>query len=152
MVRDLADKPAGLSEVLQVTGDQDGDDPWPHPHRIVDQNDIGALSFRKDAAIGKPRGLRRCGRSQAPGIGQRQDPIGGQTKCGQDPLNVKRTIIRLSPDIIARIEAIAGKRQMPQFIRETVEAELLRREAGESGRPKPIKPKPRKGDKPRKAP
>jgi hypothetical protein len=96
--------------------------------------------------------LRRCGRNQAPGIGQRQDPIGGPTKCGQDPLNVKRTIIRLSPDVIARIEAIAGKRQMSQFIRETVEAELLRREAGESGRPKPIKPKPRKGDKPRKAP
>ena len=61
-------------------------------------------------------------------------------RMGRPPLNVKRTIIRLSPDIIARIEAIAGKRQMSQFIRETVEAELLRREAGVGAKPKPMKP------------
>ena len=61
-------------------------------------------------------------------------------RMGRPPLNVKRTIIRLSPDIIARIEAIAGKRQMSQFIRETVEAELVRRESGEGAKPKPNKP------------
>jgi hypothetical protein len=61
-------------------------------------------------------------------------------RMGRPPLNVKRTIIRLSPDIIARIEAIAGKRRMSEFIRQTVEAELLRREAGADAKPKPVKP------------
>jgi hypothetical protein len=71
---------------------------------------------------------------------------GRTNRMGRPPLNVKRTIIRLSPDIIARIEAIAGKRQMSQFIRETVEAEVLRREAG-GGKPKPTKPKPKREPK-----
>jgi hypothetical protein len=31
--------------------------------------------------------------------------------------------------MIARIEAVAGKRRIAQFLRETAEAELLRREA-----------------------
>lgn len=61
---------------------------------------------------------------------------------GRPPLNVKPTVIRLSAEMIARIEAVAGKHRMSQFAREAIEAELLRREAASQP-----KPKPRKGSK-----
>lgn len=64
---------------------------------------------------------------------------------GRPPLNVKATVVRLSVETIARIEAVAGKRRMSQFAREAIEAELLRREASAaSGKPKKSAPS---GDK-----
>jgi hypothetical protein len=47
---------------------------------------------------------------------------------------------------MARIRVVAGKRRIAQFLRETAEAELLRREAAAS-LDKPAKPKPKKGSK-----
>ena len=47
-------------------------------HRIIDQQDIGALSLGKRAAIGKARGTRRRRRHQVPGPGERQHVIGGE--------------------------------------------------------------------------
>jgi predicted DNA-binding protein len=47
---------------------------------------------------------------------------------GRPPLNLQATQVRLSRESLRRIEAVAGKNQMAAFIREAVEAELLRRE------------------------
>lgn len=47
---------------------------------------------------------------------------------GRPPLNVTPTLVRLTDDVRARIEKIAGKNRMAGFIREAVEAELTRRE------------------------
>jgi hypothetical protein len=70
---------------------------------------------------------------------------------GRPPLNVKATVVRLTVDTIARIEAVAGKNRMSQFVREAVEAELLRREASPaSHKPPTSKPKPKKPTKVRK--
>jgi hypothetical protein len=64
---------------------------------------------------------------------------------GRPPLNVKVTAVRLTVEMMARIEAVAGKHRMSQFLREAAEAELVRREAAAIGdKPKP-KPKPKKG-------
>ena len=73
-----------------------------------------------------------------------------QTRMGRPPLNLKTTVIRLSADTIARIEAVVGKNRMSQFMREAAEAELSRREA-ESGHKAP--PLSKAGDKakPKKA-
>lgn len=49
---------------------------------------------------------------------------------GRPPLGIKTTTVRLPEQVMARIEAVAGKNRMAQFIREAVEAELLRREKG----------------------
>jgi hypothetical protein len=57
-------------------------------------------------------------------------------------LNVKPIMVRLSVEVIARIEAVAGKRRIAQFLREAAEAELLRREASTASHAKPKKPKP----------
>jgi hypothetical protein len=62
---------------------------------------------------------------------------------GRPPLNVRPIVVRLSVAMIARIEAVAGKRRIAQFLRETAEAELLRREASAA---KPRKSAP-SGDK-----
>jgi len=52
--------------------------------------------------------------------------------------------------MMARIEAVAGKHRMSQFLREAAEAELLRREAAASlDKPKPTKSAP-SADKPKK--
>jgi hypothetical protein len=59
---------------------------------------------------------------------------------GRPPLNVRPIVVRLSVEMIARIEAVAGKRRIAQFLRETAEAELLRREASAASHHKP-KPK-----------
>jgi hypothetical protein len=59
---------------------------------------------------------------------------------GRPPLNVRPIVVRLSVQMIARIEAVAGKRRIAQFLRETAEAELSRREAA----PSHDKPKPKK--------
>jgi predicted DNA-binding protein len=56
---------------------------------------------------------------------------------GRPPLNVKATVVRLSVEMIARIEAVAGKHRMSQFLREAAEAELLRREGKKVQKPKP---------------
>ncbi len=66
---------------------------------------------------------------------------------GRPPLNVRPTVVRLSVEMIARIEAVAGKHRMSQFLREAAEAELLRREAKKDS--SHDKPKPRKGSKPK---
>jgi predicted DNA-binding protein len=47
---------------------------------------------------------------------------------GRPPLNLDKTVIRLSAETRARIEALVGKRGMAAFIREAVERELMRRE------------------------
>jgi len=60
---------------------------------------------------------------------------------GRPPLNVKPIMVRLSAEVIARIEAVAGKRRIAQFLREAAEAELLRREASTASHAKPKKPK-----------
>jgi hypothetical protein len=68
---------------------------------------------------------------------------------GRPPLNVRPIVVRLSVEMTTRIEAVAGKRRIAQFLRETAEAELLRREASAASHDKP---KPRKsGDKPKKS-
>jgi hypothetical protein len=57
-------------------------------------------------------------------------------RMGRPPLNLDKTVIRLSAETRARIEALVGKRGMAAFIREAVERELTRREK--------IQPKPKK--------
>lgn len=49
-------------------------------------------------------------------------------RMGRPPLNLKAVPIRLAPDVLARIDAIAGTYGRPAFIREAVERELQRRE------------------------
>jgi hypothetical protein len=63
------------------------------------------------------------------------------SRMGRPPLNVKPIMVRLSAEVIARIEAVAGKRRIAQFLREAAEAELLRREASTASHAKPKKPK-----------
>jgi predicted transcriptional regulator len=52
---------------------------------------------------------------------------------GRPPLNDKvttvKTTVRLTSDIQARIDAVAGPNRMAIFIREAIERELKRREA-----------------------
>ena len=71
-----------------------------------------------------------------------------QTRMGRPPLNLKTTVIRLSAETIARIEAVVGKNRMSQFVREATEAELKKRETEPSHKPPPSKagdkPKPKK--------
>lgn len=47
---------------------------------------------------------------------------------GRPPLNVKPTMVRLTEETRRRIEAVAGRNRMAEFIREAIEAELMRRE------------------------
>lgn len=49
-------------------------------------------------------------------------------KMGRPPLHLTPVPVRLSPETLARIEAIAGKYGRPKFIREAVERELERQE------------------------
>ena len=51
-----------------------------------------------------------------------------RARMGRPPLNVKPTMVRLTEETRQRIEAIAGPNRMAEFIREAVEAELIRRE------------------------
>jgi Arc/MetJ-type ribon-helix-helix transcriptional regulator len=48
---------------------------------------------------------------------------------GRPPLGVKFTAIRLSPDVLAQIDAHAGKGKRSEFIREAVEEKLARDKA-----------------------
>ena len=48
---------------------------------------------------------------------------------GRPALDVSPTVIRLTAEQRARIEAIVGKRGLAGFIREAVDRELTRREA-----------------------
>lgn len=43
-------------------------------------------------------------------------------------MNVKPTMVRLADDVRWRIEALVGPNRMAEFIRDAVDAELLRRE------------------------
>jgi predicted DNA-binding protein len=70
-------------------------------------------------------------------------------RMGRPPLNLKTTVIRLSAETIARIEAVAGKNRMSQFMREAAEAELARREA-ETGHKPPLSMAADKAKKKRK--
>jgi hypothetical protein len=74
------------------------------------------------------------------------------SRMGRPPLNVKVTAVRLTVEMMARIEAVAGKHRMSQFLREAAEAELLRREASAAShdKPKPTKSAPGGPDKPKK--
>ncbi|MFG1393711.1 hypothetical protein [Xanthobacter agilis] len=49
-------------------------------------------------------------------------------RMGRPPLNVKPTLVRLTDDVRQRIETLVGPNRMAVFIREAIEAELLRRE------------------------
>lgn len=49
------------------------------------------------------------------------------SRMGRPSLGVKFTAIRLSPDVLAQIDALAGKGRRSEFIREAVERELERR-------------------------
>jgi hypothetical protein len=51
------------------------------------------------------------------------------TRMGRPPLNLDKTVIRLSAEMRSRIEALVGSRGMAAFIRDAVERELKRREA-----------------------
>ena len=53
-------------------------------------------------------------------------------RMGRPPLGVKFTAIRLAPEVLARIDTIAGVGKRSEFIREAVERELQRREKGEA--------------------
>jgi hypothetical protein len=59
---------------------------------------------------------------------------------GRPPLNVRPIVIRLPVAAIARIRELVGESGLAQFVREAVENELKRREAGHGGKPKPTKP------------
>ena len=48
-------------------------------------------------------------------------------RMGRPSLGVKFTAIRLSPEVLARIDALAGVGKRSEFIREAVERELERR-------------------------
>lgn len=58
--------------------------------------------------------------------------IGNARPMGRPPLKkdveTKPTLVRLTAEVRARIEAIAGPNRMAIFIREAIEAELKRRE------------------------
>jgi predicted DNA-binding protein len=56
---------------------------------------------------------------------------------GRPALNVKETKVRLTDDQRARIEALVGPNKMAVFIREAVEAELVRREGKSPAARKP---------------
>ncbi len=49
-------------------------------------------------------------------------------RIGRPSLNVRPTIVRLSKEMVKRIEGLVGKGRMAEFIREAVERELKRRE------------------------
>jgi hypothetical protein len=69
-------------------------------------------------------------------------PISGShRRMGRPPLNVRPIVIRLPVAAITRIREIVGESGLAQFVREAVENELKRREAGgHGGKPKPTKP------------
>lgn len=52
---------------------------------------------------------------------------------GRPPLNLKPVPIRLSPEVLARIDAIAGNYGRPGFIREAVDEKLAREGQEKSG-------------------
>jgi hypothetical protein len=47
---------------------------------------------------------------------------------GRPPLNIRPITVRLSSEVLKRIEALVGPRRIAEFIREAVERELKRRE------------------------
>lgn len=49
-------------------------------------------------------------------------------RMGRPPLGNKPTQVRLSEEVMKRIDALMGPSKRAQFIREAVEAELARRE------------------------
>lgn len=49
---------------------------------------------------------------------------------GRPPLNMKVLPVRLPPDVVAQIDALAGTYGRAQFIRDAVERELTRRQKG----------------------
>jgi len=52
-----------------------------------------------------------------------------EPRMGRPPLNLKPVPIRLSPEVLARIDAIAGNYGRPAFIREAVDEKLAREAA-----------------------
>ena len=59
-------------------------------------------------------------------------------QMGRPPLNVKPTVVRLTPEALDRIERVAGPGKRSEFVREAVDNELDRREAaGPVSKPDP---------------
>ena len=52
-----------------------------------------------------------------------------QVRMGRPPLGIVATVIRLPPELLARIDALAGPGKRADFIRKAVEVELQRRES-----------------------
>lgn len=52
-------------------------------------------------------------------------------RMGRPPLHLTRVPVRLSPEALARIDALVGTYGRAGFIREAVEREIERREKGE---------------------
>ena len=51
-----------------------------------------------------------------------------RARMGRPPMNVKPTMVRLTEETRQRIEALAGPNRMAEFIRDAIEAELVKRE------------------------
>lgn len=64
-------------------------------------------------------------------------------RMGRPPLNLDKTVIRLSAETRKRIEALVGGRGMAAFIREAVERELTRRERDHQQPGRGLKAKPK---------
>jgi metal-responsive CopG/Arc/MetJ family transcriptional regulator len=57
------------------------------------------------------------------------NPISATSRdMGRPPSKLKPTVIRLSKEMMERIDAVAGEHRRAEFIREAVELELKRRE------------------------
>lgn len=52
---------------------------------------------------------------------------------GRPALNVKATVVRLSEEVLARIDALCGPNKRAEFIRDAVDRELSRRERAKKG-------------------
>lgn len=59
------------------------------------------------------------------------DPGDTASDMGRPPLGMKPTTVRLPMEMIQRIEQLVGNRRVAAFIREAIESELARREAGQ---------------------
>lgn len=47
---------------------------------------------------------------------------------GRPPMQIKATVVRLSEDVLERIDELMGPNKRAEFIREAIERELKRRE------------------------
>ena len=64
----------------QPSGSDNGDDAGAHRDAVIDENDIGALSFAQRTAIVQSGRAGRCAGNQVPRLGQREYAISGETE------------------------------------------------------------------------